>query len=62
MKILAILYYPASLIEALLNSVLPANVHPYTPFASLLLNIIFITVIFVWIIELVRKKRIQDQK
>jgi len=63
MRILAVLYYPASLIEALLNSVLPASVHPYTPFAFFfLLNIIFITVLFVWIIELVRKKRTPDQE
>ena len=62
MKILAILYYPASLIEAILNSVLPATVHPYTPFASLLLNIILLTVLIIWITELVYKKRIEGQQ
>jgi len=62
MKILALVYYPASLIETLLNSVLPASARPYTPFASLLLNVILLTVLLVWIIELVRKKRIADHQ
>ena len=62
MKIFAVLYYPASLIEALLNSVLPATAHAYTPFASLLLNVILLTVLIVWITELVRKRRILDQR
>jgi len=57
MKIFAALYYPASLIEALLNSVLPVTAHAYTPFASLLLNVILLTVFMVWITELVCKKR-----
>lgn len=61
MNIFAVLYYPASLIETILNSVLPATVHPYTPFASLLLNVILLTVLIVWVIELVRKKRIEEQ-
>ena len=59
MNVFAVAYYPASLIETILNKVLPASVHPYTPFASLLLNVILLTVFIVWITELVRKKRIE---
>ncbi len=57
MKILSILYYPVTVIEKMLNIILPDSFHPFTPFAALLLGIVIVTVLFFFIATRLNKKR-----